>query len=49
MVGPSGGEILGLLAAAVHAEIPVATLRTMHFAYPTYHRAIETALNALDL
>ena len=49
VVGPSGGEILGLLAAAVHAEIPVATLRTMHFAYPTYHRAIETALNALDL
>ena len=43
-VGPSGGEVLGLLAAAVHAEIPVATLRTMHFAYPTFHRAIETAL-----
>ena len=49
VVGPSGGEILGLLAAAVHAEIPVATLRTMHFAYPTYHRAIETALNDLEL
>jgi pyruvate/2-oxoglutarate dehydrogenase complex dihydrolipoamide dehydrogenase (E3) component len=49
VVGPSGGEILGLLAAGVHAEIPVSTLRTMHFAYPTYHRAIETALNALDL
>ena len=30
-------------------EIPVATLRAMHFAYPTYHRAIETALNDLDL
>ncbi len=43
-VGPSGGEVLGLLAAAVHAEIPVATLRGMHFAYPTFHRAIETAL-----
>ncbi|MET1059008.1 MAG: NAD(P)/FAD-dependent oxidoreductase [Nocardioides sp.] len=49
VVGPSGGEILGLLAAAVHAEIPVSTLRTMHFAYPTFHRTIETALNALDL
>ena len=49
VVGPSGGEVLGLLAAAVHAEIPVATLRGMHFAYPTYHRAIETALNDLDL
>lgn len=46
-VGPSGGEVLGLLAAAVHAEIPVATLRGMHFAYPTFHRAVETALGDL--
>lgn len=47
-VAPSGGEVLGLLAAAVHAQIPVATLRTMHFAYPTFHRAIEVALERLD-
>ncbi len=47
-VGPSGGEILGLLAAAVHAEIPIGTLRGMHFAYPTFHRAIEAALGDLD-
>jgi pyruvate/2-oxoglutarate dehydrogenase complex dihydrolipoamide dehydrogenase (E3) component len=47
-VAPAGGEVLGLLAAAVHAEIPVATLRTMHFAYPTFHRAIEVALDALQ-
>ncbi len=46
-VGPSGGEVLGLIAAAVHAEIPVTTLRGMHFAYPTFHRAIETALGEL--
>jgi hypothetical protein len=38
-----------MLEAAVHAEIPVTTLRTMHFAYPTYHRALEHALNGLDL
>ena len=43
-VGPSGGEVLGLLALAVHAETPLATLRGMHFAYPTFHRAIEAAL-----
>ena len=49
VVGESGGEILSMLEAAVHAEIPVATLRTMHFAYPTYHRALEHALNVLDL
>jgi pyruvate/2-oxoglutarate dehydrogenase complex dihydrolipoamide dehydrogenase (E3) component len=43
-MGPSGGEMLSMLATAVHAEVPIATLRTMHFAYPTYHRAVETAL-----
>ena len=46
-VGPGGGEVLGLLALAVHAEVPVATLRTMIYAYPTFHRAIETALGEL--
>jgi pyruvate/2-oxoglutarate dehydrogenase complex dihydrolipoamide dehydrogenase (E3) component len=46
-MAPSGGEVIGLLAAAVHAEIPVDTLRTMHFAYPTFHRAIESALKEL--
>ncbi len=43
-VGPSGGEILSMLVTAVHAEVPISTLRTMHFAYPTFHRAVETAL-----
>lgn len=47
-MGPAGGEILGFLAVAVHAEVPVDTLRTMIYAYPTFHRAIETALAALD-
>lgn len=43
-IGPSGGEVLSMLATAVHANVPVATLLTMHFAYPTYHRAVQTAL-----
>lgn len=43
-MGPCGGEVLGLLTLAVHARIPVATLRSMIFAYPTFHRAIESAL-----
>lgn len=47
-MGPAGGEILGFLAVAVHAEVPVDTLRTMIYAYPTFHRAIETALADLD-
>jgi pyruvate/2-oxoglutarate dehydrogenase complex dihydrolipoamide dehydrogenase (E3) component len=48
-VGPNGGEVIGMLVTAVHAQVPVATLRTMHFAYPTFHRAIETALGALEV
>ena len=38
---PAGGEIMSLLAVAVHAEVPIATLLHLHFAYPTYHRAME--------
>jgi len=45
--GPSGGEVLGALAVAVHAEVPLAVLRTMIFAYPTFHRAVESALGEL--
>ena len=47
-MGPSGGEILGFLAVAVHAEVPTESLRSMIFAYPTFHRAIETALTDLS-
>ena len=47
-VGPSGGEVLSMLATAVHARVPVATLRRMVFAYPTFHRAVETALADLE-
>lgn len=46
-VGPTGGEVLGALAVAVHARVPVAELRTMIYAYPTFHRAIEAALSDL--
>ncbi len=46
-VGPSGGEVLSMLVTAVHAEVPIETLRTMHYAYPTFHRAVEVALAGL--
>jgi len=49
VVSEAGGEIISALEVAVHAEIPVATLLTMHFAYPTYHRALEHALREIDL
>ncbi|GAA4419487.1 NAD(P)/FAD-dependent oxidoreductase [Actinokineospora soli] len=45
--GPTGGEVLGALAVAVHAEVPVEQLRRMIFAYPTFHRAIAAALEDL--
>jgi pyruvate/2-oxoglutarate dehydrogenase complex dihydrolipoamide dehydrogenase (E3) component len=45
--GPSGGEVLGFLAVAVHTETPTAALREMIYAYPTFHRAIESALARL--
>ena len=46
-VGPWGGEVLSALAVAVHARVPVQRLREMIYAYPTFHRAIEAALDEL--
>ena len=46
-VGPVGGEVLSMLTLAVHARIPVPRLREMIYAYPTFHRTIESALQAL--
>ncbi|MGH3757122.1 dihydrolipoyl dehydrogenase family protein [Actinophytocola sp.] len=45
--GPNGGEVLGALVVAVHAEVPTTLLRQMIYAYPTFHRAIEDALGRL--
>jgi pyruvate/2-oxoglutarate dehydrogenase complex dihydrolipoamide dehydrogenase (E3) component len=46
--GPWGGEVLGALAVAVHARVPVRRLREMIYAYPTFHRAIEAAVRDLS-
>jgi pyruvate/2-oxoglutarate dehydrogenase complex dihydrolipoamide dehydrogenase (E3) component len=45
--GPAGGEVLGALSLAVHAKIPVPTLLSTIWAYPTFHRGISDALNSL--
>jgi pyruvate/2-oxoglutarate dehydrogenase complex dihydrolipoamide dehydrogenase (E3) component len=45
--GPAGGEVLGALVVAVHGQVPVAALRAMIYAYPTFHRGIEDALRGL--
>ncbi|MFI9642664.1 dihydrolipoyl dehydrogenase family protein [Micromonospora sp. NPDC051925] len=47
-VGPAGGEVLSALVVAVHAAVPVSQLRHMIYAYPTFHRAIESALADLS-
>jgi pyruvate/2-oxoglutarate dehydrogenase complex dihydrolipoamide dehydrogenase (E3) component len=47
-VGPWGGEVLAMLTLAVHAGVPVRTLQTMHYAFPTFHRGMLDALAALD-
>ncbi|KAB7745601.1 NAD(P)/FAD-dependent oxidoreductase [Nostocoides sp. F2B08] len=46
-MGPAGGEIMGALAVAVHAEVPVEKLRSMILAFPTFHRGIGVALEDL--
>ena len=46
--GPAGGEVLGALAVAVHARVPVGVLGRMIYAYPTFHRAIENAVARLS-
>jgi pyruvate/2-oxoglutarate dehydrogenase complex dihydrolipoamide dehydrogenase (E3) component len=47
-MGPNGGEVLGLLTLAVHARTPIEQLRTMIYAYPTFHRGIEDALREME-
>jgi pyruvate/2-oxoglutarate dehydrogenase complex dihydrolipoamide dehydrogenase (E3) component len=47
-VGPTGGEVLSMLATAVHARVPTAVLREQVLAYPTFHRAVSSALADLD-
>jgi len=46
-MGPNGGEVLGLLTLAVHARVPIEELRSMIYAYPTFHRGVEDALRNL--
>lgn len=47
VVGPHGGEVLGLCTLAVHARVPLPTLASMHFVFPTLHRTVLEALNDL--
>jgi pyruvate/2-oxoglutarate dehydrogenase complex dihydrolipoamide dehydrogenase (E3) component len=48
-MGPTGGDLVAMLALAIHAEVPPSVVRRMHFAFPTYHGAVMTALDDLGL
>ena len=45
--GPAGGEMIGALSVAVHASVPVSTLLSTIWAYPTFHRGLGEALKQL--
>ncbi|MCU1365302.1 MAG: NAD(P)/FAD-dependent oxidoreductase, partial [Ilumatobacteraceae bacterium] len=47
-VGPRGGEVLSMFNLAVHARVPIAELRTMIYAYPTFYRGALDALAKLS-
>jgi pyruvate/2-oxoglutarate dehydrogenase complex dihydrolipoamide dehydrogenase (E3) component len=49
VVAPNGGEIIAMLTLAVHAQVLISTLRSMHYVYPTMHRAISEALATIEL
>jgi pyruvate/2-oxoglutarate dehydrogenase complex dihydrolipoamide dehydrogenase (E3) component len=46
--GPWGGEVLSMLTLAVHARVSVDELRSMIYAYPTFHRGVQDAVHDLD-
>jgi pyruvate/2-oxoglutarate dehydrogenase complex dihydrolipoamide dehydrogenase (E3) component len=48
-MGRTGGDLIAMLALAVHAQVPPSVVRRMHFAFPTYHGAVMTALDDLGL
>jgi pyruvate/2-oxoglutarate dehydrogenase complex dihydrolipoamide dehydrogenase (E3) component len=47
VVASSGGEVLSALVVAIHGEVPLERLRSMIYAYPTFHRGILDALKDL--
>jgi pyruvate/2-oxoglutarate dehydrogenase complex dihydrolipoamide dehydrogenase (E3) component len=45
--GPAGGEMIAAMSVAVHAAVPIETLLSTIWAYPTFHRGFGEALKAL--
>lgn len=47
LVGSTGGEVMSMIAVAIHAQVPIPVLADMHFAYPTFHRSLQPVLRDL--
>ena len=47
VMGPSAGEVVGLLVLAIRQRVPVAALRELIYPYPTFVRGLEDALRQL--
>jgi pyruvate/2-oxoglutarate dehydrogenase complex dihydrolipoamide dehydrogenase (E3) component len=47
VAAPCGGEVVSALAVAIHGGVPLDRLRSMIYAYPTFHRGILDALKDL--
>ncbi len=46
VVGPRGGEMLGMLSLAIHAGVPLEELRSMIYAFPTFYGGIGETVGA---
>lgn len=46
VAGPDAGEVLGMLTLAVHAATPLDVLKSMIYAFPTFHGGIGEAIGA---
>jgi pyruvate/2-oxoglutarate dehydrogenase complex dihydrolipoamide dehydrogenase (E3) component len=47
VMGPSAGEVVGLLVLAIRQRVPVPALRELIYPYPTFVRGLEDALREL--
>jgi len=48
-MGPRGGDLLGMLGLAIHARLPINTLTTMMYGYPSFYGGIGEAVGAYGL
>jgi pyruvate/2-oxoglutarate dehydrogenase complex dihydrolipoamide dehydrogenase (E3) component len=47
VMGPSAGEVVGLLVLAIRQRVPLPALRELIYPYPTFVRGLEDALREL--